>query len=205
MTSLCSISDGEAAVVKGTKDGQITDAEEDWHVQEKCNDTEDGTDSGTNKAGSNMGDMRTNYRAYIQHALSMLDTTKSEFAHSGVLAFDGHQVVPGVSVEGFGRICLPLSRAKEGDDESDLAPERKIENNAIFYMKALACMSSYVRACVRVCVYVVVCDVILHVCLWSYPDKQNVFTHSHAPSRQHHNRWYIYIYIYIYIYNTHHT
>jgi hypothetical protein len=48
------------------------------------------------------------YSVRIQSALRGLDATKSDFAHSGTVSFDGAKDLPGVSVHGFGRIRLPI-------------------------------------------------------------------------------------------------
>jgi hypothetical protein len=59
-------------------------------------------------------DMRTNYRTYIQRALRTLANLESDSSHSNQVSMEGLKGLPGVSLQGFGRIALPLTLREEG-------------------------------------------------------------------------------------------
>jgi hypothetical protein len=111
MASLSRASDGAATATQRRADTQETESTQS-HPEISVREH----DANANVHGKvDAGDLRQNYRTYIRHALrSAVEGGKSDFAYSDVVALDGVKALPGVCLEGFGRLGLPLCEEEEG-------------------------------------------------------------------------------------------
>jgi hypothetical protein len=63
---------------------------------------------------TSVGSVKMDYRSGIKEALSSVQSAHSGYACSDVVTFEGLKALPSISVEGVGKVFLPVRQDQQG-------------------------------------------------------------------------------------------